>query len=398
MYRAAVISLIAEIHPPGFLTIVRHMDCMTHQLVHALVFCRRDGHYRNAQISFHLVDMYGTAVTPHLVHHIERQHHGDPQFHQLHGQIEIPLDIGGVHDIDNTRRFFAYDKLSCDDLLRTVGGHGIDTRQIGDLRLRVAPDGAAFPVHRHPRKVPHMLVCAGELIKERGLAAILVARQSEGQHAPLGQGIAVPPGVISAALPQARMLRPGLPSVRFIGESRISFCLFPNRGHLYFCRVVKPQCQLVAVDQQLHRIPHRGELDKLHLRAGDQSHIQKMLSEGAFPAHRFDLCRLSDLQIIQHHYLFCHTLFRHLPAIVREILSFHSASSFSHFELLGISEQLPALSVLRHSPAPVSSAASCPSIISPSPAGSSAASCVSITGVIPSSFAFTIFSAPSPGT
>ena len=39
-----------------------------------------------------------------LVHHVQRQHHGHLQLQQLQGQVEVPLDVGGVHNVDDAVR------------------------------------------------------------------------------------------------------------------------------------------------------------------------------------------------------------------------------------------------------------------------------------------------------
>ena len=66
--------------------------------------------------------------------------------------------------------------------------------------------------------------------------------------------------------------------------------------------VRQPQRQLIAVYPQLHGVAHGCEFHQRHLRAGDQSHIQKMLAQGALSAHCRDPGRLADLQLVQHHF------------------------------------------------------------------------------------------------
>ena len=48
----------------------------------------------------------------------------------------------------------------------------------------MADDAAVLPVHRHPREVAHVLVGAGELVKQGGFAAVLVSGQTEGNGLP----------------------------------------------------------------------------------------------------------------------------------------------------------------------------------------------------------------------
>ena len=82
--RTAVVILAAEVHPARTLLILCHMDGVIHQLIHALVLCGGNGDHRDAQHRFHLVDVDGAAVAAHLIHHIQCQHHGGVQLHQLH--------------------------------------------------------------------------------------------------------------------------------------------------------------------------------------------------------------------------------------------------------------------------------------------------------------------------
>ena len=82
--RTAVVVLATEIQPAWAFLILCHMDGMVYQLIHTLVLGRGDGHHRDAQHGLHLVDADGTAISAHLIHHIQRQHHGGIQLHELH--------------------------------------------------------------------------------------------------------------------------------------------------------------------------------------------------------------------------------------------------------------------------------------------------------------------------
>ena len=58
---------------------------------------------------------------------------GHPQLQQLQCQIEISLNIGGVHDIDDAVGLSLQNKVPGHDLLLGVGAQGVDTRQIDHL-------------------------------------------------------------------------------------------------------------------------------------------------------------------------------------------------------------------------------------------------------------------------
>ena len=291
MHRAAVVLLAAEVEPARTLLVLGHMDRMVHQFVHALVLSRRDGHHRDAQHGFHLVDADGAAVAAHLVHHVQGQHHGGIQLHELHRQVQVALDVGRVHDVDDAGRLFADDELAGDDLLAGIGRHRVDAGQVGDFRFRVLFDGTALPVHRDAGEVAHMLVGAGELVEQGRLAAVLVARQRKGQGLALWQGMLALFGVVASAFAQARMLHhlvipPGGCSG---GRGRC-------RGDLDLCCVVQAQGQFIAVDLQLHGVAHGCKLHQRDLLAGDQPHVQKMLPQGSRPAHCVNNGTFADLQ------------------------------------------------------------------------------------------------------
>ena len=57
--------------------------------------------------------------------------------------------------------------------------------------------------------------------------------------------------------------------------------------------------QLIAMDQQLHRITHRCEFDKRHLHARYETHVEKMLSELTFSPDSRHECRLAGLQFLK---------------------------------------------------------------------------------------------------
>ena len=68
------------------------------------------------------------------------------------------------------------------------------------------PDGTALAVHRHARKVAHMLVGAGELVEQRGLSAVLIPHQGKGQGLSLRQRIFLLPVMEFSSLSIARMM------------------------------------------------------------------------------------------------------------------------------------------------------------------------------------------------
>lgn len=115
-----------------------------------------------------------------------------------------------------------------------------------------------------------MLVGAGELVEEGGLAAVLVARQGKGQLGPLGEGVLLGLGVILAVLAQAGV-GPGLPQG---GDGiPVDGCFFADGGHGDLLRVGQAQGQGVAVQAQLHGVAHGGVFHQGDLHPGDDAHV-----------------------------------------------------------------------------------------------------------------------------
>ena len=90
------------------------------QLVDALVFRGGDGNHGYAQLLLQLVYVHSVAVGAHFIHHVQRDDHGKVQLDELHGQVKVSLDVGGVHDVDDTIRLFLDEKIPGDDLLAGV--------------------------------------------------------------------------------------------------------------------------------------------------------------------------------------------------------------------------------------------------------------------------------------
>ena len=51
-----------------------------------------------------------------------------------------------------------------------------------DYGVNTSVHGTAFAIHGYAGKVAHMLLGTGQLVKQGGLAAVLIAHQCLGQH------------------------------------------------------------------------------------------------------------------------------------------------------------------------------------------------------------------------
>ena len=94
---------------------------MTDQLLDTFILRRTDRNDRYPQNLLQLIDVDRTAIVAHLVHHVQRQHHGDAKLHELHRQAEIALDIGRIHNVDDSIRLIVQKKVTGHDLLIGIG-------------------------------------------------------------------------------------------------------------------------------------------------------------------------------------------------------------------------------------------------------------------------------------
>ena len=155
---------------------------------------------------------------------------------------------------------------------------------------------AVLPVHGHAGKIADVLVGTGELVEEGRLAAILVAGKGKGEGGSLGKRMFACFDMVASALAQTGMLHGRM-------RRRAGGLAFYGAGIADFnpLRVVHAQGQLIAVDAEFDGVAHRGEFDERNLCAGDDTHIQKMLSEGAFAADGMDDGTLTGFKRIQSH-------------------------------------------------------------------------------------------------
>ena len=110
------------------------------------------------------------------IDHAERHHHRHAHFEQLRGQIEIPLQIGSIQDVDHHLGAILQDVLPGHGFIDRKGRKRVDTRQVCHVYARTRMAVVAFdPLDRHPRPVAHMLTGAGKGIEERRLAAVGIA-------------------------------------------------------------------------------------------------------------------------------------------------------------------------------------------------------------------------------
>ena len=148
-------------------------------LHNALALQRGDLHDPAPQLPAQLLHVDPVAVLPHHVHHVDGDDHGDTQLRQLCGQIQIPLQIGAVDDVQNGVGTLLDQIVPRHHLLQRVGGQGVDARQVHNAYVVVLFQLALFLLHRHARPVAHELVGARQRVEQGGFPGVGIACQRD---------------------------------------------------------------------------------------------------------------------------------------------------------------------------------------------------------------------------
>ena len=100
-----------------------------------------------------------------------------PQFKQLQRQVEASFEIGRIHDLDDDVRPHVQDMHARDLFFGAVGRQAIRAGQVHHAKREVLPDaGSLLGLHGDAGIVGHVLVGAGQVVKDAGLARVRVFR------------------------------------------------------------------------------------------------------------------------------------------------------------------------------------------------------------------------------
>ena len=136
-----------------------------------------DLHYLAAQLLGKLLCIDLIPVLPDNVHHIDGCHHRDTQLYQLGGQIQVPLQVGAVDDVQNRIRPLLDQIIPGYHFLQGVGGQGVNTRQVCDGHIAVTLQLTLLLFNRYAGPVTHKLVGSGQRIKQGGFACVRISRK-----------------------------------------------------------------------------------------------------------------------------------------------------------------------------------------------------------------------------
>ena len=157
-------------------------------------------------------------------------------------------------------------------------------------------DAPVLAVDRDPGEVPDVLIGPRQTIEERRFSAVLIARENEREFRPFGKGVFMRLDVIFPAFAEARVKDVGAVRRGVRGEGRR---VVANVDHFDFRGLGRAQREFVGFDPHFDGVAHRGALHHRDRGVWDESHVEKVLAQGALTAHRTDGGGLSDGKVVE---------------------------------------------------------------------------------------------------
>ena len=132
-------------------------------------------HDRSTQLFRKLLDVDLVAVLFDDIHHIDGDDRRDPQLHDLCREVEVPLEVRAVDEVQDGIRMFTQQVVSGNDLFQCIRREGVDAGKVRDGDIAVIFEFSFFFLDRDSGPVTNVLVGAGERVEQGGLTAVRVA-------------------------------------------------------------------------------------------------------------------------------------------------------------------------------------------------------------------------------
>ena len=136
---------------------------------------RTDG---NTQKDSQLLFVQLVPLVLQFVVHVQGHHQPEVHIDELRGKVEVSLDVGGVHYVDDDVGHALQQMLAYVQFFRGVGRQGIGARQVyqGNIVVLVM-EVPLLGVYGYSGVIAHVLVGAGSHIEKGGFSAVGIAHQ-----------------------------------------------------------------------------------------------------------------------------------------------------------------------------------------------------------------------------
>jgi hypothetical protein len=126
------------------------------------------------------------------IHHVQGHDEGEIKLHQLGREVQVPLEIGRIHNVDHHVGALLDDVIAGHSFVERIGRQGIRARKVRNAQFTLgASNPPLLALHRHPGIIPHALRRAGEFVEQGTLARVGIARDRDPNRAvrPANRGI-----------------------------------------------------------------------------------------------------------------------------------------------------------------------------------------------------------------
>ncbi len=153
------------------------------QLLHALGAVADGRDHGAAQQGLQRLQVDLDALALCVVHHVQHEHDGAPQFQQLRRQVEVALQIGGIQHVDDEIWLRAGEVAAGNAFVFALGRKAVRAGQIHHLDiLAIQREESAAALDGDARPVAHVVPRPGERVEDGGLAAIGIASECDDAH------------------------------------------------------------------------------------------------------------------------------------------------------------------------------------------------------------------------
>jgi hypothetical protein len=154
------------------------------QRLDSLLLCRDDGHDRAAEPVREALGVDPELPVPGHVHHVQRDDDREVHLQELAGEVEVPLQVRGIDDVDDQPRRARSEERLGDALVERAiligAAQGVGAGQVDDLDgVAGVFELAGLLLDRDARPVADPLARACQRIEQRSLAAVGIANQAD---------------------------------------------------------------------------------------------------------------------------------------------------------------------------------------------------------------------------
>ena len=127
------------------------------------------------QFFFELLNLNLVTCLLYDIHHIQCNDNRNTQFYQLRSQVQVPLQVGCIDDIQDCIGMFRQQVVSCNYFFQGVRRKGVNTRQVGDDDILMPLQLSFLLFYGNTRPVSNELIGTSQCIEQRCFSAVRIA-------------------------------------------------------------------------------------------------------------------------------------------------------------------------------------------------------------------------------